>query len=142
MDRGDPPTIARGRRGAGRVVGLGDGASAPRSEARAKRARPDSPRASDREVKLRLHAKASQELEAAMNWYDDQQPGLGAELVVEVNRVLDIISNMPRAAPIWPDLEDEPVEIRRVTMSRFPYSIAYEVHPDEVVILAFAHHKR
>lgn len=93
-------------------------------------------------MKLRLHHDAALELDAAADWYDDQRPGLGNELVIEANRVLVAIRERPSTWPRSGELEDEASEIRRARMTRFPYAVAYRIDAEEIVVLAFAHDKR
>jgi hypothetical protein len=63
-------------------------------------------------------------------------PGLGSELLGEVERALDQISSNPeRCQRIGP-------RARRKSLWRFPYSLVYAIYPDRLRIVAFAHQKR
>ena len=74
-----------------------------------------------------LSPAAGLESEHAADWYE-QTAGLGANFLDKVQQVLDRIGRMPEAAPtIFMD-------IRRVRVQRFPYSIL-----DHLVELAFFH---
>jgi plasmid stabilization system protein ParE len=46
------------------------------------------------------------------------------------------ISEFPDAAPVIRG------QIRKKLIAKFPYSVIYSVHPDEIRILAVAHQKR
>lgn len=91
---------------------------------------------------LVVHPEARLELRAAAIWYDDQREGLGDELVLEVDRGIASMLAEPKRWPLWPNVSGRTISIRRFMLDRFPYSIAFEVHPDRTVILAFAHAKR
>lgn len=88
----------------------------------------------------RLHPAASEELDAAGEWYDAQRPGLNLELLDAVEEAIALIVEQPVA---WQ--RDSVVagrEIRRFVMRRFPFSIVYYVVDDLVRIVAIAHAKR
>ena len=44
--------------------------------------------------------------------------------------------------PVWPDITARIVPVRRATLARFPFSIAFELHDDFVLVLALAHAKQ
>lgn len=92
-------------------------------------------------MRARYHRKAREELARAAEWYEERRPGLGADLLAEVKRALGILVSFPFSSPLWPDLAVH-LEVRRCVLRRFPYSIAYLVHLDTLVILAVAHEHR
>jgi len=71
-------------------------------------------------VKVVLHPAAVADLSAAGDWYERQRPGLGVDLIVEIERALEVIAESPTAWPRWPDAPTE-LEIRRVLLPRFPH---------------------
>jgi hypothetical protein len=73
-----------------------------------------------------------------MNWYDEREPGLGDEFLLEIDRSIALIDGNPVAWPSWPGES----RARRFVMRRFPYVIAYRARAAEVTILAFAHASR
>ncbi|HEV7587837.1 MAG TPA: type II toxin-antitoxin system RelE/ParE family toxin [Longimicrobium sp.] len=81
-------------------------------------------------------AAARRELRRAVDWYDGEAPGLGDELVAEVDRTLKDIVEYPDAGS--PHLAGT----RRLLTRRFPYSIIYQVRGDEIVVIAVAHQRR
>lgn len=93
-------------------------------------------------MRLALLAEAESELDDAAAWYDDQRPGLGDELLAEVRDALDAITETPDAWPRWPGAPPRIPPIRRFVLARFPYSIAYQLHPELIGVLAIAHTKR
>jgi toxin ParE1/3/4 len=97
---------------------------------------------SRRGVRLVVHPEARQELRAAAIWYDDQRDGLGDDLIREVDRGIGTVLEQPTSSPLWPGVPEREIPIRKFMIDRFPYSIAFEAHPDRLVILAFAHAKR
>lgn len=104
---------------------------------------PRSWRSSNNGVRVVLHPEARSELRRAALWYDEQSPGLGDEFVAEVSAVLHRIGEAPRSFAPWLEAfaaSGEP--IRRAVVHRFPYVVAFEVHPEEVLVLAVAHGKR
>jgi len=93
-------------------------------------------------VKIELHPEAEMELFEAAAWYDDQVPGLGNDILVELGQWLDIIAESPLAWPKWPDAPTFDPPIRRALPDRFPYAIAYRAYADRIWVLAFAHTSR
>jgi plasmid stabilization system protein ParE len=87
-------------------------------------------------MRIRYLAVADLEATAAAEYYEQQQPGLGAAFVDELKATEIRIAQHPNA---WP-------QNSRVTRScfvkRFPYSVIYRVSVDEIVIVAIHHHKR
>jgi hypothetical protein len=93
-------------------------------------------------VRVELHPDARAELRAAALWYDEQRPGLGDELVAEVSSLLDRIGQLPGSFPVWSGTSAAPLPVHKAIIKRFPYLIAFEVHPDHALVLAIAHAKR
>lgn len=88
-----------------------------------------------------LHLAAVADLTAAGDWYERRRPGLGLDLVEEIERALEVIAESPTAWPRWPGAPTE-LEIRRVLLPRFPFALPYLIQADRIVVLAVAHEKR
>jgi plasmid stabilization system protein ParE len=93
-------------------------------------------------VRLELHPEARAELRSAAIWYDERRPGLGDEFIAEVSATLDRIGDAPESSPPWPRTRAAGPVIRKATIQRFPYVIAFEEHEQHVLVLAVAHAKR
>jgi toxin ParE1/3/4 len=93
-------------------------------------------------VRLELHPEARAELRRAALWYDERRPGLGDEFIAEVSAALDRIGNAPESYPAWPATRARNPLIRKTTVQRFPYVIAFEKHERHLLVLAVAHAKR
>ena len=89
----------------------------------------------------RFHPDAELELEAAVEWYEDQQPGLGGEFLELVEESLELILEWPRIAPVFPGWDRAPV-VRTQTVARFPYRALYYLTDHELMFVAFAHNRR
>ena len=86
---------------------------------------------------VNFHSEARREALEAHDWYETKRPGLGAdfELCLEVS--LDQIEAAPGLAPIIYR------DIRRKTMSRFPFGIYYLAdQKEEPTVLAVRHFSR
>lgn len=92
-------------------------------------------------MRVRLHPGAAQDLAAAGDWYESQLPGLGLDLMDEVQRALDAIFDRPATWPLWPGIGEE-VGVRRFLLARFPFAIGFMFDGDDVVVLAIAHLRR
>lgn len=89
----------------------------------------------------RLHPSASQELDAAAEWYERRGPELGQVFIEEVRKALRVIAEQPGTFPVWPGVHHTP-PIRRLLLSRFPFALPYLVSNERVVVLAVAHLRR
>lgn len=85
---------------------------------------------------LDIHEDASLEVNEAMAYYDAESWGLGAVFLDEIEAGYDHIVATPLAA------EEVDVNIRRLVLAKFPYSLFYEVDGDTALILAVAHQRR
>ena len=77
-------------------------------------------------MRLELHPEARAELRSAALWYDERRPGLGDEFIAEVSAALDRIGDAPETYPAWPGTPALDPLIRKATVQRFPYLIAFE----------------
>jgi toxin ParE1/3/4 len=93
-------------------------------------------------VRLELHPEARTELRRAALWYDERRSGLGDEFVAEVSAAIDRIADTPESYPPWSGAPAVGPTIRKATIHRFPYVIAFEKHEQHVLVLAVAHAKR
>lgn len=87
---------------------------------------------------LRIAEPASEELRAAVRWYEARRAGLGAELFDAVAETIDLIHDHQEIG----ESTSADGKTRRVLVSRFPYQVVYRLRPDEIVIVAVAHLKR
>jgi plasmid stabilization system protein ParE len=88
-------------------------------------------------VNVRVLAVAQRELDDAVVYYNQQQPGLGNAFLAETVAAIDRIRRFPRGwHPLGP-------ELRRCLLRRFPYGVIYRVENEGVLIVALAHvHRR
>jgi plasmid stabilization system protein ParE len=84
-------------------------------------------------VKYAFHPEAKAEFLAAIDYYEDREPGLGSDFAIEVHATIENILSFPNA---WPILEDS---IRRSQIRRFPYGVIYSQDEDIIFILAVMH---
>ncbi len=82
-------------------------------------------------MKVELHPEADEEFAAQVDYYEDQEVGLGLKFYHEVIAHLDWIA----ANATVPRLR---IDHRRVNLTVFPFYIAYVVDGDRVWVLAVA----
>jgi plasmid stabilization system protein ParE len=89
-------------------------------------------------VTYRLHvrAPAAADVAEASEWYDRQEPGLGAEFLKAVRVQLEAIEAAPEQHPVVVS------GIRRARLRRFPYSVFYFIDGALVVTIACMHARR
>ena len=93
-------------------------------------------------MRLELHPEAQAELRRAALWYEERRPGLGDEFISEISASLERVRNAPESYSAWPGTRAEGPVIRKATIHRFPYVIAFEEHEQHVLVLALAHTRR
>jgi plasmid stabilization system protein ParE len=84
----------------------------------------------------KLLPAAAEDLAAAREWYENERPGLGRELVSETDKTLESIGIHPlmHAAGFH--------GVRQALVDRFPYVVYYRIGESEIEILAILHAKR
>jgi len=80
--------------------------------------------------------EAKLELTEAVNYYNDQNNGLGYEFAAEVKKTIERITQYPEA---WFSISKR---TKRCRCNRFPYGIIYYIDNDKIVIVAVMHLKR
>jgi plasmid stabilization system protein ParE len=85
---------------------------------------------------IRFLALAMQEVDDAVQRYEERSTGLSRGFLDDLDRVLRLIRNYPHAG-----MQIEP-EIRRSLFTRFPYSLIYGIDQETIVIIAVAHQHR
>ncbi len=91
--------------------------------------------------RLRIEAAAKEELAAAIAWYEEQRPGLGGELLDEVDATfLRILEGPDMSTPVPACPPDLPA--RRLFVKRFPYSVVFLESGQDVLVIAVAHLKQ
>jgi hypothetical protein len=84
-----------------------------------------------------FHPKAAEELNEAVLYYEDCQPGLGLEFAEEIYATIARISEYPTA---WTALSEN---TRRCLVNRFPYGVIFHSTSDMLYIIAIANlHRR
>ncbi|OQW75518.1 MAG: hypothetical protein BVN35_07595 [Proteobacteria bacterium ST_bin11] len=81
--------------------------------------------------------EAEAEYLEAIRFYQDQQNRLGALLIEDFERTVNLIIQKPDT---WRMVHQS--GIRRIGLSHFPYSVFYRNSAGRIVITAFAHHRR
>lgn len=83
-----------------------------------------------------FHPAAQEELAAAVNIGDTRAAGLGLELLLEMQRVVALLCDLPDVG--------EPLDerYRRFPLRRFPFGVVYRIDGAWLRIIAFAHRRQ
>ena len=85
---------------------------------------------------IRLLPKARDEFDAAADWYELRQAGLGTVFVARVREVLQRLSANPRLhAAVYQD-------VRKAVVRQFPSLVLDREEPGEVVVISVFHTAR
>jgi len=88
--------------------------------------------------RLIIRSVAEADITDAALWYDEREPGLGLELVEEVQAAaLRALANPLGCL----QLRQQP-DVRRILTRRFPYRIFFILREDAIVIFAVLHAAR
>ena len=88
-------------------------------------------------MKYLFHPDAENELNIAIDYYEECKKGLGIEFAKEIQKTIQRIIQFPNA---WhkfdknPNISNQP--IRRCLTNRFPFGIVYYQKEDSIIILA------
>lgn len=85
---------------------------------------------------LRRHPLVRADVSDAINWYEDEQPGLGAAFWEDLRSHYRIL---PRDAQLY---AIRFADVRRLNLDRFPYGLFYVIREPEVWLLAVLHGSR
>lgn len=75
-------------------------------------------------------------IEGASYYARESGPELGYAFIDEFQRSAEVLRAHPTLGAIWRG------PIRRLPLRRFPYSIVYTLHGEEIKIFALAHQRR
>jgi toxin ParE1/3/4 len=82
--------------------------------------------------------EAEAEYIAAVAFFEERRQGLGAALITEFERIIQLAVARPQA---WKQVHAS--GIRRIGLRRFPYAIFYRVLPHgQLQVTALAHHRK
>ncbi len=87
-------------------------------------------------MRVRFLTPAEIEMFEASVYYENQVSTLGDDFLNVIEEAVDDLAAHPQA---WPEIEKG---VRRQLVRRFPYSLIYAIHENEIVILAVMHHKQ
>lgn len=76
------------------------------------------------------------DVEAAFEWYENEQPGLGMEFLDELRAIYNRIADGPLK---YQELRGG---IRRALLRRFPYAVYFAIEGDIVIVVAVLHASR
>ena len=85
---------------------------------------------------FRILPQASEELEAAVAYYNSQQSLLGTAFLSEFEDTVERIFDLPFATRVVRD------NVRRRPIHRFPFFVLYRPSAEEITIVAVAHRRR
>lgn len=85
---------------------------------------------------LRRHPLVRVDISDAINWYEDQQPGLGLEFAADFR---SHYRQLARASQLY---AVRFADVRRLNLDRFPYGLFYVIRAPEIWLLAVLHASR
>ena len=81
-------------------------------------------------MKYLFHPLAEKELLSTIDYYENQQPGLGERFSIEIFNAIDRICEFPQA---WAKLDSK---TRRCLANKFPFGVIFRVENRTVRIMA------
>ena len=86
--------------------------------------------------RLHLWDEAHLDVVEAVAWYEEQRSGLGAELLTELDVVMQRVIQTPLQ---FPEIREG---VRRALLHRFPFSVYFRVGHETIDVVAILHHHR
>jgi plasmid stabilization system protein ParE len=93
-------------------------------------------------VRVEFHPLAVDEIASAVDWYERQRNGLGVRFLDVIETTVNRASRSPRIGSPVGDDQQGSVRLRTMSLGGFPWTLAYEVLGDSIVILAVFHQRR
>ena len=87
-------------------------------------------------MKILVLSCAEDEFAEAVDYFNEQRPGLGFEFAGEVQPTFERIRHHPEAWPVFS------CRARRCLTDRFPFGVLYQVRSDCILVGAIMHLKR
>lgn len=94
-------------------------------------------------TRYRLLPGARREYLEAVRFYRDEVDDreLGRDFIVKFRQRVERIQQLPGSGSLVTGLS-VPFEVRRAKLERFPYYLFFNLHNEEIVVLAVAHKRR
>ena len=83
-----------------------------------------------------VRSPAESDIGQAVQWYEEQQAGLGLRFLDVVDQVMERIRSAPMQFP------SIAAEVRRALLHTFPYAVYFRVTPEAIIVLAVLHLRR
>jgi len=87
-------------------------------------------------MKVEFHPAAVDELIEAAEGYEGDVPGLGREFVLETERIIGVLVELPALGERLDEIH------RRIPLRRFPHALIFRRDGDVIRIVAIAHRRR
>jgi plasmid stabilization system protein ParE len=87
-------------------------------------------------MKIRQHPAATMELDEAMAWYARRNPQAADGLLRKAMHARELIAAFLLSTPLISGFA------HRFVLHGYPYDLIYSVDGENILILAYAHHKR
>lgn len=87
-------------------------------------------------TRVHVRPEAVTDVEEAIAWYEEQQPGLGVEFLLELDSAIDLAAESPKLYQV------QYRNVRRILVRRFPYAVYFVCDDDVVEIFAVLHQRR
>lgn len=85
-------------------------------------------------MRVTFHELAKRELSDAVHFYEDKTRGRA--LLEQVRRAVVRLRRFPRSGPVIRG------PVRRMVLTKYPYSLIYSIESNVIRVLAVAHHRR
>ena len=83
-----------------------------------------------------FHPDTAHEIKSSYEWYQNQAEGLGEDFLEELESAYEAITELPGT---WPKFT---TNCRRFLLSKFPFSVIYQVNNNSIFVLAIMHNSR
>jgi plasmid stabilization system protein ParE len=87
-------------------------------------------------LRVKLSEAAKRDRREADAWYRASSPEAASRFRRDLRTALEFIAQYPRGAPIFRG------SMRGKTMTRFPFTIVYEILADRILVIAIADERR
>lgn len=87
---------------------------------------------------ISIKPEVADDLDQAINWYENQKEGLRMDLLIDFDKTINKIKSNPHFASFIRK------DSRAASLKTFPYHIVYRIYENEkrINVIALSHHKQ
>ena len=92
------------------------------------------------ELVLIIHEIARDDVDAHIEYLDDQDPALAERFLSELAHIFERLTTFPAFGPLWPSQNPAHRDLRRAVLPTLPFSVFYRPTKRTIEVVRVLHH--